>query len=150
MTLTSIWSWSDESPGTSYSKSKWPNWPLNPKWSISCCRFHNALRDFFVHLVMIHNCPHFREDRQKQKMRGFSVGGAVEPFCHSHFKLLQNTITFLGFVLPANFGEDLSMSRPRKSPKREIIIRKILTISIGPPTVRCSGPYNIHCFNIYR
>ena len=32
----------------------------------------------------------FREDRSKWT-QGLCIGGAVEPFCHAHFKLLQNT-----------------------------------------------------------
>ena len=49
------------------------------------------------------------------ELRGCVPGGAVEPFCHAHLKLLQNTSIFTTLKFSAKFGKKLSMLKPSKS-----------------------------------
>ena len=77
---------------------------------------------WFVCLVMIHLGYDFCEDRWK-----LTEGLFLRWRCWAISNYSRR-----GFEFPANFGNDLSMSRPWKSPKREI---QILRNTIGPPTV---------------
>ena len=87
------------------TRNEWP-WTTDT-WSAVSCTTEDMKCSSCT--VLIHLRTEFREDGLNQTELLPFIWGAVEPFCHAHYELLQNTYISTGLVAPAKFGYFWSM-----------------------------------------
>ncbi len=76
-----------------------------------------ALRDFFVGIGVLHECTDFYTctwNVARGALRWKCIGGAIEPFCHTHFWNIYQMSIFASSEVCAKFRDFSSMFRPSK------------------------------------